>query len=210
MRLLFFILLLANAIILGYFLLNQDGGRTGAKAHPPLHAEAIRLASELPREEKKSAPAVANRVCLEWSGLTEANYPKAQLALEALGLKGHVVLPATTDFWVYIPPQKSKQDAEKKIGELKSFGVEDGTIVEDAGKWRYAISLAAFASKEESEFYLKQLRDKGIRSAKVVERRPSSMTLTLVDIDSTLVKQLDELKADYGKSEIKTVACSVH
>lgn len=209
MRLLFFILLLVNVGVLGYFLLQSSTEAPLAKAHVPLHPEGIRLQSEQAAVGARGGEAAPQRACLEWSGLSEANVSKAREALEKLEVKDRLLLPASTDYWVHIPPQKSVQDAEKKLAELKGLGIEDGAIVEESGKWRYAIALAAFASKEEADFYLTQLRDKGVKSAKSIERRAPATSLTLVDVDDALREKLEKLKADFEKSEFKAVECSV-
>ena len=206
MRLLFFILLLMNVGVLAYFLLSPDKDALTAKAHTALRPEAIRLPAEQALD--KEAGAAPKRLCLEWSGLSETAFPKAREALEKLELKDHLVLPTTTDYWVHIPPLKNAQDAEKKLAELRGLGVEDGVLVGDDGKWRHAISLAAFASQEEAEFYLKQLRDKSVKSAKIVERTPVA-ALTLVDVDDALRGKLERLAADFEKSALKNVECKL-
>lgn len=207
MRLLFFILMLMNVGLLAYFLSGSNKDVSTVKPHAALRTEAIRLPAEQVSKSEKSA-AGNKRACLEWSGLSEANFSKAREALEKLDIKDHLVLPTSTDYWVHVPPMKNKQDAEKKLNELKGLSVEDGVIVEDSAKWRNAISLAAFASREEAEFYLKQLRGKNVKSAKVAERIPAA-TLTLVDVDEALREKLDKLKTDFDKSELKTVECSM-
>jgi cell division septation protein DedD len=207
MRLLFFIVLLMNVGLLAYFLLSPGKEAPAAKAHTALRPEAIRLPAE--QSLHKVAVAAPKRLCLEWSGLSEANFAKAREALEKLEVKDRLVLPTSTDYWVHVPPLKNAQDAEKKLAELRGLGVEDGALVEDSGKWRYAISLAAFASKEEAEFYLKQLRDKNVKSAKIIERAPAA-TLTLVDVDDALREKLEKLRTDFDKSELKSVECNVH
>ena len=208
MRLLFFILLLANAAIVSYFMLVPGQAELSVRAHSPIKPEAIRIYRGVQLSDKKTSIA-ANGVCVEWSGIPEQSQDKARQALVELGLKDHIVLQTMSDFWVHIPPQKNQQDAERKLGELKSLDVDDGVIVQDDGKWRFAISLAAFASRNEADFHLKQLRDKGIRSAKVVERHPSTATLTLLGLDSEQVGQLDKLKGEFEKSEMRNVECRV-
>jgi len=210
MRLVFFILLLANVAVLGYFSLQPWMGDQQAKPRAALHPESIQLkpAGDEPAAQQ-IAGAPAKRVCIEWSGLSEAALAKARDALEKLGLKDKVVLPSTTDFWVYVPPFKTLKEAEKKLGEIKALGVDDAVIVDDAGKWRYAISLAAFASSKEAEFHLKQLRDRGIKSAKMMERHPAVSTLTIVEVEDSLRPALDKLKADFDKSEMKSVQCDM-
>ena len=77
--------------------------------------------------------------------------------------------PGSASFWVYIPPQPSRKDAENKAAELKKLGVPEFYIVQDGAQAR-AISLGVFSSKEAAKTRLEQLRGKGVRSAKVGER----------------------------------------
>jgi len=203
MRLLFFILLLANAVVLGYFLLQPEGRAIAARA--PLHPDAIRVQGEL-----AAAPAAsAQGICLEWSGLTEANLATAREALEKLGIADKLVLASTSDYWVHIPPLKTRGDADKKLAELKALGIEDVALVEEEGKWRNAVSLAAFASAEEAEFHLKQLRDKGVKSAKVAERHAPATSITVIEVDDALREKLDRLRTDFDRSELKPVGCKL-
>lgn len=77
--------------------------------------------------------------------------------------------PGSASFWVFIPPQPSRKDAENKAAELKKLGVPEFYIVQDGAQAR-AISLGVFSSKEAAKTRLEQLRGKGVRSAKVGER----------------------------------------
>jgi hypothetical protein len=208
MRLLFFILLLLNAGLLAYFLLQPSQEASSLKPHPALRPESLRLPNEHASADAVRASG-AGRACVEWSGLQESDVAKARDALEKLGAKDKLILSANVDYWVYIPPLKSIQEAEKKIGELKALGIEDGTVVRESGKWQNAVSLATFATPEEAEFYLKQLRDKGVKSAKSTERQAPSTALTLVDVDAALREQLDQLTQEFDKTELKSVECSV-
>ena len=84
-------------------------------------------------------------------------------------------------FWVYIPPLANRRAAEKKVSELKSLGVTEYFIVQESGPNNLAISLGLFSTSEAAESYLANLRDKGVRSARLSERsnRPVSMSLEL-------------------------------
>lgn len=208
MRLLFFILLLANFGLLAYFYVQPPDGRAIA-AHAPLRADAIHIANERPAEAPERVASAGKGGCFEWSGLNDATLAKARDALEQLGVKDKLVLASTSDQWAYIPPFKTRTDAEKKLAELKALGIEDGEVMEDDAKWRYAISLAAFASAEEAQFYLKQLRDKGVKSAKVMERHAPVTSITIVDADDALHEKLEKLRADFDKTALKPVACKL-
>lgn len=208
MRLLFFILLLGNVGMLAYFFLQPGAEGRAVTAHPALRPDAIRIQGELAAPAPPRA-AAAKTACFEWSGLNDAGMTKARAALEQLGIRDKLVLPSTTDQWVYIPPLKTRAEAEKKLAELKGLGIDDGRVVEDDAQWLHAISLAAFASSEEAQFYLKQLRDKGVKSARVLERHGPATSLNIVDVDDALRQKLEKLSADIDKSELKPVACTL-
>lgn len=111
--------------------------------------------------------------------------------------------------WVFIPPLPSKQDAEKKAGELKRMGVPEFFIVQEAGAYRFAISLGIFSSKEAATERLAQLREKGVRSAKVGERdlKPPSGTLALQGPEAQVDSLRQTLKESIPNS--KPVACKI-
>ncbi len=209
MRLLFFILLLANAGVLAYFSLQPAAEGRVARPHSPLRPEAIRIQGETPHPPPASSAAAAKTACFEWSGLTDANVSRAQAALEQLGLRDKLVLANTSDQWVYIPPLKTRAEAEKKLAELKALGIDDGQVVEGDPQWLHAISLASFASSEEAQFYLKQLRDKGVKSAKVMERHGPGTSITIVDADDALRQKLEKVQADFDRTTLKPVACKL-
>lgn len=204
MRVMFFILLTANVALLGYFLLKPQA--TGGSPRPPLHPESIRIATALPAPPPSSAVTKTGQ-CLEWSGLDGASLARARAALEALGLKDRLVLSPATDYWVHVPPFKTRVEAEKKLAELRAVGIDDASLVEEQGPWRHAISLAAFASEDEAELYLAQLRAKGVKSARVLERQPPSSSITLIQVDDATRGKVEQLAAQYDKTELKTVAC---
>lgn len=198
MRVVFFILLLANALALAYFLTESRSG--AAAARPPLRPEAIRLARPAPQA------AAAPGECMEWVGLTADDLPRARAALEALGLGDRIVLPGAGDHWVHIPPLRSREEAEKKLAELMALGVAEATIVEE-GPSRHAISLATFASAEEAGHYLRKLQDKGVKSARVAERAATSEVITLVRLDEGTRQKVERLRAEFAQTELRPVSC---
>lgn len=202
MRLVFFILLLVNVLVLAYFVMAAQQVRM--PAHPPLRPEAIRLAGAPPAAE--ASPPKAEPACLEWTGLGAADLAKARGELEAMGLADKLVLSGTTDHWVHIPPLKTRAEADKKLAELKNLGIEEAEVV-DAAPWRYAISLAAFPNAAEAEFYLQQLRGKGVKSARVVERQRGAGSLTVIQVEQASRRKLEQLAAGFEKTELKPVAC---
>jgi hypothetical protein len=50
-------------------------------------------------------------------------------------------------YWVYLPPMRSKAEARRVVSDLNRKGIKDVAVV-SSGKYKYAISLGLFSSKE--------------------------------------------------------------
>ncbi len=200
MKSLVFLLVLANLLFYafaeGHF--GRSDNPDASRVDHQLNADRIRLVSrgEAPRKEEskpengedskeiaqrpseKPAPPVAEAApalaCLAWTNLPpkEADRLAALLAAKFDDFKQtRRPLPAEGgSWWVFIPPQASKADADKKAGQLKAFGVTDYFIVQEAGANRFAISLGVFSSENGAGERLAELRGKGVRSAVVAPR----------------------------------------
>jgi len=211
MRWLFFLLLAAN---LAAFALAQFGDVTGGESHVsrPLRAEQIRLVSPEALPPLQAAAAQAPAACLEWGSFTSTELPRAEAAIERIGLGDRVSsrqLEDNAGYWVYIPPLITQEDAEKKIGELKDLGVSEYFLIQDHPKWKYAISLGIFRSEESAKKFHAGLVDKGVRSA-VVGKRDQLVKLSLLvlrDPDNALTERMVELKQEFPGTELRATAC---
>lgn len=214
MRLLFFILLLANAVFLAYAWFGYDA-QAGSDAHiigQQLNREKVRLlapqrVNALTR--KSELPKIA--ACLEWGALIGADAARAEQALEPLALGARLSQRKQEDsagFWVYFPPLASRQAAMQKAGELKRLGVDDYFVVPDDPKWRNAISLGVFKTEEAAKARLAALRAKGVRNAVVGAREaPSGKTYFRVrEVSPALAAKLDALKQGFPGTEVHECA----
>lgn len=218
-RWIFALLLLGNIAFFAAMQLPQDksGGDTLA-SHAPFQAEKIRLIAEdetpAAGSSQPAAAPVAPQVCLEWGLFADQELAQAKAALKPLKLGDSDIsvrsAPAkSSTYWVYIPPLKSKQDANKKVEELKGLGIQDSFVMQDNNQWRYAVSLGVFSTQEAADKYLAQIRDKSVKSAKAGPRNQdaghSSMIIKAAgaNIEAELVK----LKQDFPASELKAVPC---
>lgn len=133
----------------------------------------------------KSAAAPEAARCVAWTGLSarDADALDAALAGERFAALRRVrhSAPDTKSWWVFIPPQPSRTDAEKKAGELRRLGIADYFIVQEAGPNRHAISLGIFSSAPAAEAHLNALRAKGVRSALVGGRPGNGRTAVTVE-----------------------------
>ena len=135
--------------------------------------------AEVPKE---TAEASVGPICFAWERLTvpEADRLTALLGdkFAKLKLSRKAVDAEVSGWWVYIPPQVSKPEAEKKASELRGLGVTDYFAIQD-GPNRFAISLGVFSSEKGAQDRLAELKAKGVRSAKMTPRPGKEGSITL-------------------------------
>jgi sporulation related protein len=215
MKLLFLLLVLANlgfyAYSQGYF--PQPADAVDETMRQPLNPEKIHIlnASQVAALPKVKPPSKLAS-CLEWGTFSVSDATKAEQALQGLALGDRMSERRIEDagsWWVYLPPQGSKANADKKIGELKRLGVEDYFVVQDEGKWHFAISLGIFSSKDAATKQLDVVRAKGVRSALAAERQTAStrVMVQIRDGGDPAVARVNDVKGNYPGTEAK--ACAV-
>ncbi|MDE2585191.1 MAG: SPOR domain-containing protein [Betaproteobacteria bacterium] len=157
---------------------------SGEVAAAPVKAEAPAAPPPAPAEAKAAEAKVADNklACLAWSDLAAADADR----LSALATNKYAGLAlnrvSTTDatqFWVFIPPLASRQDADRKAGELKKLGVSEFFVVQEAGPNRWAISLGIFSTEQAARDQLEALREQGVRSARIGPRLSRSAPVRL-------------------------------
>ncbi len=212
MRTLFFLLLLANVVFFAY-------GRLGEVLFPgesqllqqQINPQAIRL---LPVAQLAKAAAVKREktvACLEWGAFVggevgRADEALAPLAVLAPGAKlAQRRVEETATWWVFIPPQVSRQAATIKTAELKRLGIEDYFIVQEDPAVRFAISLGVFRTQEAARNRLEQLRSKGVRTAQVGARdtQVQKIWFQVRDVPEAVVAKLNDLRQGFPGSELK-------
>jgi hypothetical protein len=214
MKILFLILLLAN---LGFYAYSQ--GYLPQSADPadeamrtPLNPEKIRVlnatqVAALP----KVKPVLKASACMEWGNFNPADAVKAEQALQSLALGDRLSerrVEETASWWVYLPPQGSKANADKKLGELKRLGVDDFYTIQDEGRFKFAISLGVFSSKDGAAKRLEAVRAKGVRTAVAAERSSAApkVIVQIRDGGDAVVARINEIKASYPGTEARVCA----
>lgn len=206
MRLFFFILLLVNVAVFGYFTYRDQSAANVPPKHPLVNADRIRLVNPnaAPSQAGKVAPKLA---CLEWSGFKAEEIDLAQQALDKLSLGEKLTRPKAAEYWLHIPPLKNKKEAEKKLDELAALGIDDGQLVDEPGKLRWAISFPAQANEDAAVVRLNQLKEKGVKSAKIIKRDTPGSVFLIQQVEEKLNLELTQLKSAYAGSELKEVEC---
>lgn len=215
MRLLFLVMVLANAAFFAYAWLGRDA-RAGGDAHlleQQFNREKIRLLLPGQVSTLKGKPEVQKTVtvCLEWGAFVGAEASRAEQALAPLALGAKLTQrrqEEASGYWVYIPPLDSRQAAARKAGELKRLGVDDYFVIPDDPKWRNAVSLGVFKTEDAAKARLAALRDKGVRSAVVGARETQTgkTYFRVNDASPALVAKLKDLGRDFPGAEVRECA----
>lgn len=159
-----------------------------------------------PKAEPVAAASTAE--CIEWGGFAVAEAPRAETALGPLALGARLSQrrsEETAGWWVYLPQQPNRDAAQKKAGELKKLGVEDYFVVQEAGRWRWAVSLGVFSSEDAARSRLDALRAKGVQGAQVGERelQVQKVWLQVRSADVTLQTRLKAVAAGFEGTELR-------
>ncbi len=215
MRALFLFLVAANLGFFawaGYFAPPDPGldPRPLAQQHEPGKLRVLPRPDAV--EEPAPKPTVAAvpqpAACLEWGGFAVAEAPRAEQALAPLALGNRLAQrrsEETAGWWVYIPPQASRQGAQKKAAELKLLGVDDYFVVQEEGRTRWAVSLGVFSTEQAARGRLEELRAKGVRSALVGERdtQVQKVWFQVRPADGALRARLQELAQGHAGTEVR-------
>lgn len=203
---------------MAFFALMQWGGALLGEGRnmltqPPLRAEKIRLLKTPPVPPAPAAPVAAQSVCMEWGEFSGGDLARAAAALDGIKLGDRVtqrLVERSGGYWVYIPPRQNRAEAEKKITQIKSLGVEEYFVVQEAGKWQHAISLGIFRTADAAQKFLDKLREKGVKSALVGER-VGQLTLTVFALknpEAEMAAKMVALQNEFPGSELKAAACN--
>jgi hypothetical protein len=194
-RALVFALLLANLLFLafdrGYF--GAPAGPDAGRIEQQVAADRVRIVghgSTPPKlngngkaaEEAKAKGAEPEEFCNVWNKLApdDADRLASTLAEKFAGVRAER-RPATFeggDWWVHLPPQGGKAEADRKAGELKQLGVADYFVVQE-GANRHAISLGVFSSEKGGQERLAELKAKGVKSVRLSHRNGKESATTL-------------------------------
>lgn len=110
------------------------------------------------------------------SGLNTNQVAAIQTEVAAFGRQWHVkdvTREVISGYWVHLPPAGGREGADQRVTELRSQGVNDLFIVQEAGPNQYAVSLGLFKTEASANVLAGRLRDKGVRGVLVMPRMTS-------------------------------------
>ncbi len=232
----FWLVVLAN---LGVFAFMRWGetllrGEPGAQMPQPLNADKIKLlgftaakpasapaASPAPQQEPASQtaptastpPPPPQAACLEWGEFSGSDLSRASADLAGLKLGDKLTqreVEHAIGYWVYIPPQKTRADVNKKIARLKKLGVDEYFVVQEKGKWQNTISLGVFKAEDVAHRFLASLKSKGVKGAVMGERqtRLKFTVFVVKNPDADTLGKLAEWQKDFTDIGMRASPCS--
>jgi hypothetical protein len=156
-------------------------------------------------------PVAPVQACVEIASFVLADARRFEAQLVALNLgdrQSRHNLPGTevSSYIVYIPPQGSKEAADKKAGELRGLGVTNYFIMSDNSPLRWGISLGVFKTDAAAQNQLAALMKQGVRTARVAPRMSGSKLLAFQfrDVEAELKAKLEKIRAGYPNTETRT------
>lgn len=202
MRLIFFILVLANAATLAYFLYHDQSAATVKSAHSPLHAEQVRTV----KPDAPAAMASEKLSCWTWR-INQANeVAPARSALEKLGLGSSLSESPPQTYLLSIEGLKNQREADKKLAELKALGIAEGQIQEASDK-TLRVTLGNFPDEDSATVRLNQLKEKGVRST-VLAKQSGPGSLFSIKANEKTTADLAQVAAGFAGTELKAANCA--
>lgn len=177
MKLLFFILLLANGVVLLVLQSAHTPGIEPERIAAQLHPERLTVIQESATPVSEGQPevvstAAASPACIDIGDFNTrdgAAFETAfgRLSPGALPIKRLVQAPP--QHIVYLPPQAGEPAAGRRLAQLREMGFADSAIIRDEPTRRWGISLGLFSRMQLAEAQQQKLRDAGVTDARIAE-----------------------------------------
>jgi hypothetical protein len=153
-----------------------------AKAAPAPSSAADQTGAPAAAAVEASAPAPAAAkalACIDVGTFSAGEAKRFESRLAKLDLGERLSRQAVqaqdvTSYLVNIPPQGSKEAADRKAGELRNLGVTNFFVMSGDSPMKYAISLGVFKTESGAQALLAQLNKQGVHTARITPRGPQA------------------------------------
>jgi hypothetical protein len=199
-----------------------------ALAAAPVHAPAAVLAAPVPVSSPSESPAKPDSVqdvstagakpgalvCLEWGDFSGTDLARATAALSAMQMADKLSqrqIEQDIGYWVYFPPLGNKAAVNRKLSEIRALGIKEYFVVPGSGRWKNAISLGVFKTREAAQSFLHGLHAKGVHTARIGERASKLMStiFMLHGVDAATASKLNAMQNDFPGSTLNNVPCTI-
>jgi len=228
LRFAFWSLLLLNAALFayaqGYFDANR--GAEPVRPKPELNTGRLMLLTRAQAEAAARAapapevapdpltpadpPAPQALACVDAGPFAQAEARRFESSLVPLALGARLVRQTTpsqdvTSWLVHIPPQGSKEAADRKAAELRALGVTNFFIMNGDSPLKWAISLGVFKTETGAQALLAQLNKQGVHTARITPRGPQTTRYTyrLRDLDAETRAKVAAIVQPFEDAEVK-------
>lgn len=203
MRALFFLLLLANVVVLLLHQLTQPSGANADRLAQQVSADRLRLID--PAAPTAAAPIPS---CVEAGDFNPQTLTAFEQQLSTLGTglnpRRRTVQAAASQL-IFIPPLHNEEQANRRLAQLRSAGFNDSAVIRDEPTRRWGISLGRFTRTELAQAHLEKLRAAGVNDAQIGEY-PVNTTRYAVQVsvaDADLRERLKALATRSGGATLR-------
>jgi hypothetical protein len=220
MKLAFLLLVLVNLLLFawqqGAFGRLGEGGREPERVERQIEPERFRVLTETDVQELReratqgSAPLDLNlaQACVEFGDFSAGDAARVEKMLAALA-PGVKVEPRAVEapgwYMVYLPPHKTRAEAESRAEELRRLGVKDLLVTSENAPLKFAISLGSFRDPDAAKAHLAVLEKLGVKGVRMSERS-STVILTrfqLRELDAATSRQLATMRDEFPAQTLR-------
>lgn len=213
-RLLFFLLLIAVAALGAHLWLSAQAERAdfSARERNPDHVRIVavtppHVAARRAEETRRAVSSLAGAACVEFSGISGPDAPRAREAFAALALGERLQerpVEQISRYWVFMPPARDRRAAEATLASLRRAGVADVSLRPDT-----SISLGVFSTEDAARRFLASIEARGITGAEhgPFTRDLREIVMLVREPDTELVSRLALLQRDFPNSQLRAINC---
>ncbi len=199
MRPLFFLLLLANAIVLLLIQASQQFGGEPDRMTQQVNAERLNLVDVHSKSasENASASPAAKPTCIEigdFNTQTVASFEQQLAKLSSKPTPERRLVQAASSQQIFIPPLPNEEAANRRLTQLRGLGFTDSAVIREDSARRWGISLGRFTRSELAEAHLAKLKAAGVSDARIGEY-PLNATRYAIRVSMEDAESRDEVKA---------------
>ena len=215
MKVLFFLLLLANVVVFLLLQATQPFGGGANRLAQQVNAERLRLLDAPAKADAAATSATGAAATTQVASCVEVGEFNAQTVgafeqqLAKLGAGFNPqrrVVQAAASQLIFIPPLPSEELANRRLAQLRAMGFGDSAVIRDEPARRWGISLGRFTRAELAEAHLEKLRAAGVNDAQTGEY-PVNATRYAVQVtleDPELRDRLKVLASKSGGATLRT------
>jgi hypothetical protein len=230
MKLAFLLLLLLNVALFawqhGAFGRYAESGREPERFAQQIEPDRVRVLNEKSVQQLRERAAQARattppatpampdlslpQTCVEFGDFVGVEVARVETALLKLGLGSRQTtrtVEAPGWYLVYVPPFKTRVEADRAAAEIGKRGVKDLLVLGD-GPLKFGISLGSFRDPELARAHAATLDKQGVKGVRIADK-PGPVAATryqLRELDVPAAQQLDAIRREFPAQTVRACA----